>query len=186
MCVQLALSSRAGATELISGTLTGSQEVPPTPSPGLGTFLGTLDVSGSTATLTFTVTYSTLIGGDVVGANFHDAPAGFTGPDLRDYDPALFASPDGSFTGTWSSTDAQPLTPVIIGDLQSGDLYFDIQTQQFPSGEIRGQLGPAAPEPSSFVIALGMVASLTLAYFWKGQQDRQSLDASRAEGYQSP
>jgi hypothetical protein len=175
VCVLLVLSSRVGATEIITGTLTGSQEVPVTPSPALGTFLGTLDLNGSSATLTFTMTYSTLLGGDVVGANFHDAATGLGGPDVRDYDPALFASPDGIFTGMWTSSDAQPLTPALVSDLQSGNIYFDIQTQQFPTGEIRGQLGPATPEPSSLCLALVCVSVVAaLSYFkrWREKTGR--------------
>jgi hypothetical protein len=175
LCVLLGLWPTASATEIISGTLTGSQEVSPTPSPALGTFLGTLDLSGPTATLSFTVTYSTLLGGDVVGANFHDAATGLVGPDVRDYDPALFGSPDGSFTGTCASSDAQPLTPALANDLISGNIYFDIQTQQFPTGEIRGQLGPATPEPSSLCLALvcvSVVAALTYFKRWREKTGR--------------
>jgi hypothetical protein len=162
LCGLLALSSKGRATE-ITGMLSGAQEVPPNSiTPATGTFSGDLEVNGSMALLTFTVTYSDLIGGLVLGANFHDAPAGSNGPDVRDYDPAPFTSPDGSFMGTWSSSDAQPLTPALVSDLLSGNIYFDIQTQQFPAGEIRGQLTPV-PEPSSLGLAVGIGVGLALA-----------------------
>jgi hypothetical protein len=152
----LALSSRAGADIIITGLLDGSQEVPPNfITPATGTFSGDLALVGSMATLTFTVDYTGLIGGDVVAANFNNAPAGVAGPDVRDYDPGLFTSPDGSFMGTWSSSDAQPLTPFLVSELLAGNIYFEIATQEFPGGpgEIRGQLS-AVPEPSTFWPAL--------------------------------
>jgi hypothetical protein len=74
LCVVLALASRAGASILIVGTFSGSQEDPPNLiTTGQGTFSGTLDVSGSAATLTFSINDTDLIGGDVVGANFGDS-----------------------------------------------------------------------------------------------------------------
>jgi hypothetical protein len=172
----LLLSTRAGADTIISGTLTGSQEVPPTLSPAVGTFLGTLDLSASAATLSFTISYTELIGGTVVGASFHDAPAGMVGPDVREYDPALFASPDGTFTGTWTSADAQPLTPALVGDLLAGNIYFDIQTQEFPTGEIRGQLGVITPAPSNLCLALiGAAALAALACLQRWRESRSYL-----------
>jgi hypothetical protein len=150
-----ALGSRAGADYVVTGTLDGTQEVPPTISPATGTFSGVLTVNGPVATLMFTVSYSGLIGGDVVGASFHDAPLGSAGPDVRDYDPGLFTSPDGSFSGSWTSSDAQPLTPALVSELLSGNIYFEIDTQEFPAGEIRGQLSTTtAPEPGTLSLAL--------------------------------
>jgi hypothetical protein len=154
--VILALASRARADLTVVGTLDGSQEVPQNfVTPATGTFSGDLQLSGSTATLTFTVTYSGLIGGPVEAANFNDAPAGSVGPDVRDYDPADFTSPAGTFMGTWTSSDAQPLTPFLISELFAGNIYFEIDTLEFPGfpGEIRGQLS-VVPEPSTFWPAL--------------------------------
>jgi hypothetical protein len=163
LAAALALAPAARAGILIEGTLSGPQEVPPNfITPATGTFVGELDLSGSAATLTFTVTYSDLIGGNVVGANFHDAPPGFNGPDVRDYNPGAFTSPDGSFSGTWTSSDAQPLTPALVSDLLAGDIYFNIETQELPTGEIRGQL---VPEPAALGLALLGAAGLVLAGF---------------------
>jgi CHRD domain len=161
LCAVLALSSRARADITITGNLDGSQEFPPTLSLATGTFTGDLAISGSTATLTFTVNYMDLIGGAVVQANFNEGQPGLGFGDVRDYDPGQFTSPDGSFTGTWTSSDAQPLTPSLVSDLLSGNIYFNIATQEFPTGEISGQL-TAVPEPSSFLPAL-LASALGLA-----------------------
>jgi hypothetical protein len=177
LCAVLVVPARASAEFIIVGTLTGAQEVPPNfITPATGTFLGTLDVNGPTATLTFTIDYSDLIGGDVVAAAFHDAPPLINGPDVRDYDPGLFTSPNGSFMGTWSSSDAQPLTPFLVSELLAGNLYFEIATQQFPGepAEIRGQLAAAVPEPPGVRLALLGAAGLVLAGLkrWWGQAGR--------------
>ena len=157
LCAALALSSRSSAGVIVVGTLDGAQEVPPNLiTPATGSFLGDLELSGSTATLSFTLSYSDLIGGAVVAAGFYDAPPGVAGPDVRSYDPALFTSPAGTFASTWSSTDAQPLTPALVSELLAGNIYFEIDTQQFPGspGEIRGQLS-VVPEPNTFWLLLG-------------------------------
>jgi hypothetical protein len=165
LCAVVALSSRSRADIDIAGTLSGDQEVPPNfITPATGSFSGELHLSGSTATLTFTLNYTGLIGGDVTAAGFHDAPPGFNGPDVRHYDPGLFTSPDGTFMGTWTSSDAQPLTPTLVSDLLSGNIYFEIATQEFPGepAEIRGQLSAVVPEPSTFWPAL-LLGALGLA-----------------------
>jgi len=165
LCAVLALSSPSRADLIVMGALDGSQEVPPNLiTPATGSFLGDLELSGSTATLDFTLSYTGLIGGAVVAANFYEAPPGVAGPDVRDYDPALFTSPDGTFAGTWSSSDAQPLTPALVSELLAGNIYFEIGTQQFPGspGEIRGQLS-VVPEPKTLWLLLG-APGLALVY----------------------
>jgi hypothetical protein len=153
-CLLVAASPRGNADTIFVGTLNGAQEVPPNfITPATGTFTGDLTVNGSMAVLTFTINYSDLIGGLVVGANFHNAPPGVNGPDVRDYDPGLFSSPDGTFSGSWTSSDAQPLTLALVAQLLAGNIYFEIETQEFPAGEIRGQL-TAVPEPGTMCFAL--------------------------------
>jgi hypothetical protein len=74
--------------------------------------------------------------------------------------------------GTWTSSDAQPLTPALVSDLLAGNVYFEIATQEFPGGpaEIRAQLtvlqSTAVPEPTTLTLlatgALGL-----LGYGWR-------------------
>jgi hypothetical protein len=132
----------------------------------MGTFTGVLSLTGGTATLTFTVNYTGLIGGAVVAAGFRDAPPGMVGPSVRDYDPAFFTSPDGIFMGTWTSSDAQPLTPALVSDLFAGNIYFELATQEFPTGEIRGQ-SQVVPEPATVWLALLGAGGVALARSWR-------------------
>lgn len=165
LALGLSLAMILGATAPASADIefralmNGAQEAPPLfVTPALGSM--TLDLHpGPDTSLSIELSYEDLIGGSVVGANFGDAPPGSNGPDVRDYDPGLFTSPSGTFIGTWSASDAQPLTPGLVQDLLLGNLYFDLSTQQFPTGEIRGQI-ERVPEPASLslVLAVGGLA----------------------------
>lgn len=155
----LTLSSVARADFIVTGTFSSSQEVPPNPSPATGTFSGILN--DPMTVLTFTINYSGLIGGIVTGAHFHSpAPPGVNAPVVRGYcSPgpfcADFTSPSGTFTGTWTSLDAMPLTPALAAALLAGNVYFNIHTQVFPGGEIRAQLAARqVPEPASLSLLL--------------------------------
>jgi hypothetical protein len=184
LCLLAVVSSRASADLLVIGTLTGPGADPPNfITPAVGTFTGSLDVSGSTATLTFSVTFPDidhdLIGG-FLGASFQDFSGPFTG-DVRNYDsstdpgdPSHLDSLDlgpTALTGTWSSSEfwdpflypgENPLTPALVSDLFAGNIYFDIQTEEFPTGEVRGQLA-VVPEPSTLALSLIGIAGLAAA-----------------------
>jgi CHRD domain/PEP-CTERM motif len=147
-----------GATTIFDASLTGAQEVPPNASPASGT--GTFVLNDAGTELAFTLDYSGLTGGPVVGAHFHNAPRGVNGPIVRGYDPALFSSPAGAVSEVWLSTDPEPLTPTLVSELLAGRIYFNIHTADgvppdFPGGEIRGQLVAAAaavPEPGTLLL----------------------------------
>jgi hypothetical protein len=76
--------------------------------------------------------------------------------------------------GTWASSDSRPLTPALVSDLLQGNVYFDIQTQEFPTGEIRARLAPT-PEPSILCLSLLCAAGLGLA----GLKRRRANPAGR-------
>jgi hypothetical protein len=42
----------------------------------------------------------------------------------------------------------------LVSHAEAGGLYIDIHTEQYPDGEIRGQLtlAPAVPEPASLLL----------------------------------
>jgi hypothetical protein len=63
-----------GATSIFTANLTGSQETPPNASPANG--FGTFVLNEAMTQLPFNITYAGLIGGDLVGAHFHEAPVG--------------------------------------------------------------------------------------------------------------
>jgi hypothetical protein len=110
-----------------TATLSGSQEVPPTGSPGTGTATVTLYPGNW---ITWSVVYSGL-SGPAVAAHFHGpAKAGGNAPPVIKLGPDL----DSPITGASEVTDDQ------IYDLKGGNWYVNIHTPANPGGEIRGQL----------------------------------------------
>ncbi|MFN2577749.1 MAG: DUF4394 domain-containing protein [Pyrinomonadaceae bacterium] len=93
----------------------------------------------------FDIFYRDLEGGSIIsnGTNFQEAPFGQTGPVRRALTLAEqngLNYPQGFFSGVWRSIDPQALSPALVAELQANNIYFNLATNTFPSGEIRGQL----------------------------------------------
>lgn len=129
----LAVPSNSGA-RIFTALLDGAQEVPPNSSPGRG--VGIVVLGADEATARVSLTFSGL-SSPQVAAHIH----GFSVPGVNS--PVIFPLPSGSFS------DFQiALTPQQVRNLKAGLLYFNVHTQNFPGGEIRGQIY-AAPFPST-------------------------------------
>ena len=172
----LVLFSAAKADQLVfTTTLTGSQEVPPTGSPGIGSALVTLDTV--TNLLTVNVSFAGL-GSPTVASHIHCCAApgvnamvattvptfpGFplgvtTGTYLMTFDLTLASTYNPAFITAHGGTVAGAQAAFIAG-LTSGQTYLNIHTSMFPGGEIRGQL-QAVPEPASLLLlTTGIVAA---------------------------
>ncbi len=76
-------------------------------------------------------------------------------PTGSSHDVLQLAVDDGYGAGLALGFSTDSFADLILA-LNRGDIYIDMHTGQYPSGEIRGQLSPAAavPEPSSFALAL--------------------------------
>ncbi|MBI5851640.1 MAG: CHRD domain-containing protein [Planctomycetes bacterium] len=115
-----------------AGRLNGAQEVPPTPSAGIGRACATLNAN---RTLTYRVEVTGL-GAPVTAAHFHSALPGVNGPVVV---PLVGGPP------VWSGTSAV-LTSAQVADLVAGRWYANVHSTAFPGGEIRGQmLAPGLP-----------------------------------------
>src|SRR5688572_31869304 len=164
----LMLSGMAKADQLIfTTTMTGSQEVPPTGSPGIGTALVTIDTV--TNLMTVNVAFAGLLspttvahihccagpGGTAIPAttvpSFPGFPVGVTtGTYLQTFDLTLASSYNPAFIAAHGGTVAGAQAAFIAG-LLNGQAYFNIHTLQFPGGAIRGQL-QAVPEPATLLL----------------------------------
>lgn len=164
----LMFSAMAKAETIVfTTTLTGSQEVPPTGSPGIGSALVTLDTV--TNLLTVNVSFAGLVSPTIAshihcctppGVNamvattvptFPGFPLGVTtGTYLMTFDLTLASTYNPAFITAHGGTVAGAQAAFIAG-LISGQTYLNIHTSQFPGGEIRGQL-QAVPEPASVLL----------------------------------
>jgi len=143
----MALAGSANA-ELFnfSGLLLPSSEVPPIDSPANGSFAGVLDTD--TGTFTFSWEVEDLLGAPAApGAHIHVG-----GPDENG--PIVFfisdAEWDLSGTATWSGLGQEQFDTFL-----AGGYYFNFHTDQFPGGEVRGQIVPA---PAAVAPLLGFGA----------------------------
>lgn len=122
----------------------GLQEVPPNASPATGTIVGTYD--DVTNFLDITVTFSGLTATQT-NAHIHRGAVGVAGP-------VVFGIPLGS-PSVFSTT----LDATQEADLLAGLYYVNIHSQNFPAGEIRGQMNPV-PEPATVLALAGGLAVL--------------------------
>ena len=155
-------------------TLSGANEVPPVASPGTGTAVVTVDTVANT--MIVSANFSGLLTTTASGA-----PSGTTAAHIHCCTPpganAMVATTTPSFpgfplgvtSGTFLNTFDLTLAPtynsafvtaqgglanarvVFLTGLQNGQTYFNIHTNAFPGGEIRGQL-QAVPEPATMIL----------------------------------
>ncbi|WP_321840757.1 CHRD domain-containing protein [Paraburkholderia bannensis] len=131
LCV-LASGAAFADTVALKADLEPSSEVPPRVSHGHGMLNATFDTS--TKSLNWNVTYEGL-STPVTAAHFHGpAPVGQNAGVQVPIPKGELASP---IKGSATLNDKQ------VTDLMAGQWYFNVHTQQNPSGEIRGQVLPA-------------------------------------------
>jgi hypothetical protein len=128
--VALILSAGPALAELLNlkAELTGASEVPPADTAGTGTVEATFDTD--TKVFTWTINYEGL-SGNATAAHFH-GPA----PEDGVADPVVPIEGDLTSPINGNATlDDQQAT-----DLQGGAWYFNIHTEKYPDGELRGQV----------------------------------------------
>jgi hypothetical protein len=128
----LSIGAAFADTVALKADLEPSSEVPPRVSRGHGTLNATFDTSSKS--LNWTITYEGM-SSPVTAAHFHGpAPVGQNANVQVPIAKDALASP---IKGSVTLNDKQ------VTDLMAGQWYFNVHTQQNPSGEIRGQVLPA-------------------------------------------
>ncbi len=170
----------AGAAVLqYSALLDGASESPPNASSGTGTALVIVDTLAKTMRVQ---TSFTGLDGLVTNAHIHCCTAipgagnigvatqtpsfpGFpSGVTFGTYDVTFDLTQEASFNGAFVTNNggtAVGAQNALLTGLDQGRAYFNIHTNQVPSGEIRGFL-LAVPEPGSFALMLTGIGILTL------------------------
>jgi CHRD domain len=126
-------SADANVLNLNTIALSGANEVPAINSPGTGTLTGSYNLQ--TNVLAYRLQFGGLTGGGLpTMMHFHGPAAAGANAGVQigiNPFPLITVTP---FNGTATLTDAQEL------DLLAGRWYYNLHTNAFPGGELRGQL----------------------------------------------
>jgi hypothetical protein len=143
---------------LFEAQLTGAEEVPPTGSPGTG--VGTIVLDDAALTIRVDLAFAGLTTPSTV-AHIHEAAFGQLGPPE-------FPLELGTAQGQQSGTIPRQVLPLLEGvedvdEFLDENYYFNVHSEQFPDGEIRGQVRfvRALPEPGALLL-LPLVAFAVL------------------------
>jgi hypothetical protein len=133
-------------------SLGGYQEVPAISTTGTGSLKLTLNSAGTE--LAYTLTFSSLQGGNAAAAHIHFAQPGVNSGIVADLcggtKPACPAAAAGTVSGVITSANvlALPAQGIAAGEfaevlkaMSAGVTYANVHTAAFPGGEIRGQIG---------------------------------------------
>ncbi len=158
------------AATIYTATLSGANEVPAVPTPGIGS--ATLTLNGDL--LNVAVSFSGLTTNDTMSHIHCCAPVGTNAPVALGFTTFPIGVTSGSFNFTYDLTNISVYTTAfvtayggtaasaeaaLINGLNTGQSYVNIHTTANPGGEIRGQVA-TTPEPSSFLLGAGALVSL--------------------------
>ena len=126
---QVVLASGFG----VNSNLNGANENPPVVTSATGTSEMTFTDYG----LVYNITVNGL-SGPITGAHFHSGAVGVNGPVVFPFTNNFV---NNTAKGIWKASGAPgDLTPALMKELFSNNLYMNIHTASNPGGEIRGQV----------------------------------------------
>lgn len=159
------LTQPATAATVFEAALLGVNENPPAATPATGTATITINGTQLIVSAQFQNLTTGLADGHIhccVGpAGNAGVAIGFTGLPLGSttgiiggtYDLTLASTFRAAFI-TGSGGTVELARERFLNELNGGQTYFNLHSQQFPGGEIRGQLRAAVPEPSSWALMI--------------------------------
>ncbi|GGG20841.1 hypothetical protein GCM10011323_26050 [Pontibacter amylolyticus] len=117
--------------------LTGANEVPPVTTQATGTFKGTYNMD--TKVLSYTISFQ---GITPTAMHFHKGGVGVAGPVTVPINPGTSNDPYSSANPYVSpmTRSTSPLTAAQEAELLAGEWYVNIHSDQYPNGELRGQV----------------------------------------------
>jgi hypothetical protein len=142
----LAWADPARADQRFSATLTGGQQVPAVASGGTG--IGTVVLNTAETQITVNLSFSGLTSNANLAHIHGPAAAGANAGVLFDFSDVTPAATSGSIPERVFS-----ITASQVSQLRAGQFYFNIHTNNFGGGEIRGQIGPAPIQKFSATLA---------------------------------
>lgn len=137
LVLTLSLFAGSAIAQTFGAVLTGSQESPPTTSPGFGNFTGTFDATHTNLTITLTVFN---LGAAINGYHIHEKAAGSPNGSIV----VNFQGLGGTFVGG-KLTGTFPVAADVAARMLANpsNFYVNVHTTQFPGGAIRGDLALA-------------------------------------------
>lgn len=178
--IALAGAAPAFAVQVVFTTsMSGALEAPPNASPGTG--FVTLTVDTDLMTMDVDVSFDNLLSATTIAhihcctampdtgtaapattvPSFPGFPMGVTsGSYSNSFDMSLLSSYNPGFVLANGGIDGA--FAALVNGFETGTAYFNVHTEQFPGGEIRGFLHPI-PEPETYALMLGGLAAVAWA-----------------------
>ena len=155
--VAVASSTSVQAQTSFISFLDGLQETPaPVRTPGLGN--GTVVLDAARNQITINLTFQDLLS-PITIAHIHTGAFGIGGPVLLDIRSLIRTTNEGRAGSIVNGT--LNVTAVQAQVLLAGNGYFNIHTERFGGGEIRGQIN-VVPEPSTYLLMATGLGGLAL------------------------
>jgi len=133
--------------QTLGAVLTGSQETPPTSTPGFGNATVVFDSTHQNITVTITVAN---LGSPINNFHIHENPFGVAGQVRVDLIGLGGQFNNGTMTGTF------PIAADVAARMLANpaNFYVNVHTAQFPGGAIRGQLAYVSGGPITYAADL--------------------------------
>lgn len=154
LLLNFAAAGGALAGPIFTAELDGAQEVPPSGSTATG--VATFAFNDALTELSYELSVFGLP--DITITHIHLAPAGVNGPVVLVNLLAQGIVTEADLVGPLLG---QSLTD-LLADMTAGNTYVNVHTEQFPGGEIRGQIQRVSEPATLPVVAAGLLILVSL------------------------